>query len=106
MSYLVGSAGRTTIVTALDATQAQVTFSSTPAKRGSFTIVDSNISASSKVFIDTASGVYTNKGTLTDEAEFQGPITYLAVPGSGGATVYWESPMWQYGKILINYVVL
>ncbi len=106
MSYVTGAAGRTTIVTAIAATQVTIDLGSTPVQRGGFNITDANISATSKILLATAPAVYTGKGTLTDEAELQGPIEYLAFPGSGGATVTWESRLWQYGKIKINYVVL
>ncbi len=64
----------------------------TPRFRGRFTITDASISASSIVKCWQAPGPYTGKGTRADEAEMQ-PVQVIAVsPGSGSATVYWQTP--------------
>lgn len=76
----------------LSATTVEVDLGATAVFRGKFTITDAGISSSSKVFCWQAPGPYTGKGTLADEAEMQ-PVSVIAVsPGSGSATVYWQTP--------------
>lgn len=58
--------------------------------RGKFTITDAAISPTSKIAIQQAPGPYTGKGTRADEAEMD-PIWCVAEPGSGQATVYWQT---------------
>lgn len=65
---------------------------STAAFRGSFTITDAAIVASSKLLVWQAPGPYTGKGTRADEAEAQ-PVSVVSVePGSGSALVRWQTP--------------
>jgi hypothetical protein len=69
-----------------------VDLGSTAKWTGRFTITDAAISGTSKVLCWQAPGPYTSKGTRADEAEMQ-PVSVIAVnPGSGSATVYWQTP--------------
>jgi hypothetical protein len=86
--------------------QANVDLGATPIKSGKFTLTDPSIGAGSKVFITTAGVAYTSKGVLTDEIDLQGPINWNPVPGAGTATIYWDSPYFQYGNIKYNYMVI
>jgi len=73
------------------ATTIEQNLGSTPVLRGSFTITDAAIGASSKVLAWQAPGPYTGKGTRADEAEMQ-PVRVIAVtPAAGSAVVYWRS---------------
>lgn len=73
-------------------TTVEVDLGSTPKTSGRFTITDASISATSKVLVWQASGPYTGKGTLADEAAMQ-PVNIVAVAsGSGSCTVWWETP--------------
>lgn len=76
--------------TAFNLTQTEVRVSTTPQFRGSFTITDASIIATSKVMVWQAPGPYTGKGTRADECEMD-RITCLAIPASGSATVKWET---------------
>ena len=70
----------------------EVNLGATPRFQGRFTIADLEISASRVVQCWQAPGPYTGKGTRADEAEMQ-PVQVIAVsPGSGSATVYWQTP--------------
>jgi hypothetical protein len=74
------------------ATTVEVDLGSTAKTSGRFTITNASISASSKVIVWQASGPYTGKGTLADEAAMQ-PVNIVAVQsGSGSCIVWWETP--------------
>lgn len=76
----------------VSATTVEINLGSTAKTEGRFTITDSAISATSKVLCWQAPGPYTGKGARADEAAVQ-PVTVVAVaPGSGEATVYWQTP--------------
>lgn len=60
--------------------------------RGSFTISDAAIGASSKVLCWQAPGPYTGKGTRADEAEMQQVSVISVEPAVGSALVRWQTP--------------
>jgi hypothetical protein len=74
------------------ATTIEQNLGSTATWRGKFTITDAAIIATSKILAWQASGPYTGKGTMADEAELQ-PVSVIAVePGTGSAVLKWQTP--------------
>jgi len=71
-------------------TEVEVDLGSSPSWRGSFVVVDGTVAGTSKIGIVQATGPYTGKGTLADEAEMD-PIHCIATPGTGQFTVRWQT---------------
>lgn len=74
---------------------------------GTFTLTDAGISASSDIQISLAAGPYTGKGSLADECQMYPGLVFMAVPGSGSATVHWASPKGgaAKGNVKIKYLL-
>lgn len=86
-------------------TNASVSLGATPVKWGKVTVTDAAILSTSKLKVWTAPGPYTSKGTLADEMDLQGLIEWMPVPANGSMTLYMTSQFWQYGTILVNYLI-
>jgi hypothetical protein len=78
------------------ATTVEPLLASTATFRGSFTITDAAISATSKVLVWQAPGPYDGKGVRTDEAELTRIDIQSVTPAAGSALVRWETPP-EYG---------
>lgn len=87
------------------AAQANVDLGATPIRAGKFTLTDATIAATSKVNLWTAGVAYASKGTMADEIDLQGPISWMAISAAGSATIYWASSYYQYGNVKYNYTV-
>jgi len=85
-------------------TSVEVDLGSTARRSGQFTITDAAISGTTKIIVLQAGGPYTGKGTLGDEAEMDA-LVCAATPGSGSATVYWNSATRVKGNVKFHYVV-
>lgn len=71
-------------------TTVEVSVGSTWATAGKFTITDAAITSTSKIIIQQASGPYTGKGTLADEADMD-RLSVYAEPATGTAVVRWRT---------------
>lgn len=74
-------------------------------KAGSFTISSSGLTAGRQVLISQATGPYTNKGTLADEAEKDLLTACGYVVNSTTIKVYWKSATWVHGNFKFNYSI-
>lgn len=94
-----GAAGSLTLTTT------EVDLGSTPRMAGKFTITTAGLTSGKAVFIQQANGPYTNKGTLTDEAEMDG----LTVSGKTTSTTtiecFWHSATYVKGNFKFDYAV-
>lgn len=93
------------VLTRADVRTAEVDVGSSPRFSGKFTLTDADIASTSKLLVTLAPGPYTGKGTLADEAEMYGGISFSADPTNGSATVYWGCPSRVRGNIKVNYIL-
>jgi len=90
---------------AVDLTQFEKNLTSIPSRSGSFHITDAALVAGELFMVTQAPGPYTGKGTLEDEAEMdQLTACGFIDAGGGGATIYWNSPLFVKESFKFNYV--
>lgn len=73
----------------LAVTRIEQNLGSSAVSRGTFTVTDGTVSASSKIFIKQAFAALTGKGSRADENEMD-YLDVAAEAGSGQFTVYWQ----------------
>ncbi len=82
----------------------QIDLGVNPVRSGRAVLTDAALLATDGLIVTLAPGPYPGKGTLADEAEMSGPITFSAVCSAGSALLYWSSAFAQRGNVKVNYM--
>lgn len=83
----------------------EVNLCSIPKKSGSFIIPGTGLVTGKAVFINQASGPYTGKGTLADEAEMDGLIVKGKVISATEIKCFWNSATFVIGNFKFDYFI-
>lgn len=84
-AYTKFASGQPTVTTI------EVDLGSIPRRTGKFNITSSDLTIGKPVMIQQASGSYTGKGTLTDEAEMDGLTVTGKVTSASNIECFWSS---------------
>lgn len=82
----------------------EVNFGTKPVSSGSFNITTSGLTSGRPVLVTQASGPYTGKGTLADEAEMDSITVRAKTTSTTNIQCYWSSPTYVSGNIKFDYV--
>ena len=83
----------------------EVDLGSTPRRSGKFNIAGVGLSVGKPVAVVQASGPYTGKGTLTDEAELDQITVSAKVTSTTNIECFWKAPSLVRGNIKFDYCV-
>lgn len=84
---------------------AEIDLGLVPLTSGSFTITGTGYTVGKNVFIQQATGPYTDKGTLADESEMDALNVTATVTNSTTITANWSASMPVLGKFKFNYMI-